>query len=505
MQAISIALPFLCLWQGPADASLSPILDGVRKAVNFQVENKSFKVRMTGESNESGVPGKVTFQFDGTGKWLNKTESALGLSSGFDGKDYWGTTRCGFVRSLSFASKDDSRFLYLLISHQWLRPNSGVDVALAPEQSEPDSYLMSLRLKDTGKEVKLVISKSTYLPVRATSQTSNGSSISTFGGWMSANGLKVPSSIAVEEAGVHASMLLKGIDTKPYDAKEYSRPANQSSDTAFDSKAPTKVETKRLASGHLMVHPLVNGKDVGWFFLDSGAEVMVIDKAAADALNLKAVGETVVGGIGGVGKSQFRTVPEFQLGPVTMKGRTFLELDLSAIGKALKMNIAGIVGHDFFYRSIVDISSATDDVNIYDPATFKLKVGSWTKMAIDGGLPSVQSRFDGGQGWFGIDTGSDAAVTFNAPAVKKLNLLDGRETTPTKFGGYGGFSDGRMGTLAWFELGNQRVEKLRAGYSQAKNGALANEYLTGSIGQQIIRQMRMTFDFSHERIAFLKL
>ncbi len=505
MQAIGIVLPFICLLQGPKDPELNLILANVKKAVNIQAETSRYQVRLIGQSKESGLPGKAVFQFDGTGKWMLRTESSLGRSSGFDGKDYWGTARCGFCRTLCFDSRDDGRLFYLVLSHQWLKPNSGVEVALAPEQTEPDGYLMKVRLKDTGKEVRLVINKSSYLPVKVLSKSPAGQTVTTFSGWKDFKGLKLASSVQTEEGGVKGSLDFAGQDASGYSAMDYSRPANPSGDSQFDKSKPTKVEVKRLSSGHILVHPLVNGKDVGWFFLDSGAEVMVIDKAAADSLKLEAIGETVVGGIGGVGKSQFRNVEKFELGPVTMGGRTFLELDLSAIGKALNTSIAGIVGHDFFYRSVVDINSTVDEVNIYDPGTFKLGSGKWTKMLIDGGLPSVESKFEGGQGWFGIDTGSNAGATFNAPAVEKMKLLEGRETTPTKFGGYGGYSDGRMGSLAWFELGGQRVEKVRAGFSLAKNGALMNEYLVGSIGQQIIRQMRMTFDFSHERVSFVIL
>jgi hypothetical protein len=38
-------------------------------------------------------------------------------------------------------------------------------------------------------------------------------------------------------------------------------------DTKWDASAPSRVEARRAASGHLLVHPLVNGQDVGWFLL----------------------------------------------------------------------------------------------------------------------------------------------------------------------------------------------------------------------------------------------
>ena len=504
MQATWLILSYLSLNQGATDLDLNQILGKVRQATHFQAFNDHYQMRISGEAHETGLVAKLTFQFDGKGRWFTKTESELGAAQGFDGKNYWVTTRCGYSQSLCFDSKDKNRILQMLLTNQWLKPKSEAAVSLAQDQNQPDGYLLSLKLKDTGKEVKLVVSKTTYLPVRSIRQESTGESITTFDQWTDFGGYLLPTNIRAEQAGVSSSYRFIGKSAQPFNADDFKKPTVVPADTTFDLSKPSKVEAKRILSGHMMVHPLINGKDVGWFFLDSGAEVMVIDKEVADELKLEAVGKTVVGGIGGVGTSQFRRVDEFELGPMKIKGQRFLEIDLKAIANALNMKIAGIVGHDAFYRSIIESDNPKNEVYVYEPSQYKLKEGKWIKMLIDSGLPSIETSFEGGKGWFGMDTGSEAYVLFNSPAVKRLNLLEGRKTTPTKFGGYGGYSDGKAGTLGWFELSGQRITNLRAGFSLAEKGALANDYLVGSIGQQMIKSFRVVFDFANERVAFIK-
>ena len=50
------------------------------------------------------------------------------------------------------------------------------------------------------------------------------------------------------------------------------------------AETPAALETKRAASGHVMVRPLIDGKDHGWFIFDTGAGINVLDSSTADAI-----------------------------------------------------------------------------------------------------------------------------------------------------------------------------------------------------------------------------
>lgn len=93
-------------------------------------------------------------------------------------------------------------------------------------------------------------------------------------------------------------------------------------------------------------------------------------------------------------------------------------------------------------------------------------------------------------------------MTFHAPAVERFALLKGRRTDPTRSGGVGGISSGQTGTLAWFDLGGHRFEKPKVGFATASEGAFADEYMVGNIGNGFLSAFVMVFDYPNRRIAF---
>src|SRR5205823_6585432 len=116
----------------------------------------------------------------------------------------------------------------------------------------------------------------------------------------------VTHTVTVKEAEV-----VKASDTPPCRFEAKPPPG-----ATFDPTQPAALEVKRAKTGHLLVHPRVHGQDIGWFILDSGAGLSVIDKAAADALGMEAFGHVPAVGVGGTTQARFRKGKEFRLGPL---------------------------------------------------------------------------------------------------------------------------------------------------------------------------------------------
>src|SRR5215470_7433707 len=53
-------------------------------------------------------------------------------------------------------------------------------------------------------------------------------------------------------------------------------PGLQGGEATFDPKAPAKLEVKRVKTGHLLVRPVINGHEAGWFIFDTGAGICVV-------------------------------------------------------------------------------------------------------------------------------------------------------------------------------------------------------------------------------------
>ena len=106
---------------------------------------------------------------------------------------------------------------------------------------------------------------------------------------------------------------------------------------------------------------------------------------------------------------------------------------------------------------------------------------------------------------FKLDSGAGAdSVTFHQPAVEKLKLLEGRQTTPSKKGGVGGFVQSQSGKLEWFEIGGKRHEDVSVTFATEAKGAFANPYITGNLGGTFIKPFNLVLDYQNGRIAYVE-
>jgi hypothetical protein len=179
-------------------------------------------------------------------------------------------------------------------------------------------------------------------------------------------------------------------------------------------------------------------------------------------------------------------------------------IDLTSLSTAIGTPIIGMCGYDLFCRAVVEIDMERLRVSVFDPEKYELERGSWQELAIVGRHPCVRCSFAGGEGLFRLDTGAAPdTVTFNAPAVERLRLLEGRETRPAELRGVGGTMQAQTGTLAWFEIGGYRFLRPRVNFATAKQGAFAGTSLCGNIGGVFLAPFIIVLDYGRSRIALV--
>jgi len=460
---------------------------------------------LTGTANFRGVDDQYRLQFGSSGQFCQYIDGKLGQTLGCDGKNYWEIDSSGATRHLAFEDVDRVATVLLLLTDHWIDPGAPIDVTVDPLDPAKGFYTVHLTLRVSGLEELIRIDPSSWLPTSAEFEIAASKTTIALSDWRDAGSMKLPFEAKVTDEGLtdvyRVDTAQAGVESKP---TAFTIPNLSPSDITYDSTVPATVETKRAVTGHVLVHPRVNGKDIGWFILDSGADSMIIDQTIADSLSMPKIGKESVVGVGGAVQEPFRTANAFSLGPATMQNVTFLEFDLHQLSDVFKVPLAGIVGYDFFRRFIVQVDLKKPSVEVDSVADFHLQRGEWSKMEFSSGNPAVQATFEGDRkGWFRLDTGANGTVTFHAPAVKSMHLLAGKETTAGGMQGVGGTSEARMGKLAWFELGGHRFQGLTATFSLAKVGAFADRYLTGNIGQDLMEPFTMIFDFGGSRVAFV--
>lgn len=275
----------------------------------------------------------------------------------------------------------------------------------------------------------------------------------------------------------------------------------------LDAGASGTVPLTLAKPGQPLVRPLVNGKDVGWFILDTGAGAMAIAPKAAKAAGLREVGQVDAKGVAGSATKSTLEGDLFELGPLKLNHSIYVEtaeLEHPMIATALGPDIVGVAGYDIFERAIVEIDARGGYARVTASDNYPTPPGGWQELVFAERQPCVKTRFEGDRaGVFALDTGSNAALTFYTPAVKKHGLLEGRELSDGKSAGVGGAAVEKRGKLAWLDLGGRRFENINASFSTATDGVHSEDDADGVIGMELLKEFRLVIDYANRRIAFL--
>src|SRR6188472_817319 len=97
--------------------------------------------------------------------------------------------------------------------------------------------------------------------------------------------------------------------------------------STFDASLPSKLEVRRTTTGHLLVKANLNGKDAGWWILDTGAGMSCIEKEVADQVKLPDAGAITAKGMGGEKQTKLRTFDSLTVGGVKLEEGKLLELN----------------------------------------------------------------------------------------------------------------------------------------------------------------------------------
>jgi hypothetical protein len=280
-------------------------------------------------------------------------------------------------------------------------------------------------------------------------------------------------------------------------------------DHAFDPSLPAALEVARAAPyadgalGHVFVRPRVEGREVGWWNFDSGAEGMTIDAALADSLGLPVVGRTgVTGADGRRREATIRRAGTFTLGRLTLRGLLLLAEDLSATTAPPGTRRGGVVGYPVFRRAVVEFAGGGESIALLDPAAYTLPPnGRWAGLSFIDLTPAACGAIEGNR-WalYQLDTGHAGTATLYGGYVRRENLLAGRDTQSVTSTGTGGTFRTTRGTLAWIELAGRRWARQQV---ELRTGGASREGGAGVIGRVLLRDFTVVFDYPDRRLALL--
>jgi len=451
---------------------------------------------VSGKAVQGGVEHAYSFAFLPDGRFVQSFRGPDPKTLGHDGSRYWREDRSHFVQELDLGDRDRQMAVNLLLSDNWL-------FAPAPVEITASQDIVRILFKKTGVPLDIRINPTTHLPVEAAFRIPGGTTLQ-LGDWRMAGDRKIPMRVEVTTDGeIETYNADEARPINPGDV-DSAMPEQNVSDFTFDPAKPATVEARFAGRTHIMVRALVNGQDVGWFLLDSGAGAMVIDRALADSLHLKRLNRGSALGVGGTFESSARAVDTFEIGPMTLRNARFGDYDFSSFNTGSGPRIAGTIGTPIFRRAVVAMNWKGPTVELHDRAQFKLEKGAWQRLRFSNDNPAVRARVAGTPAsWYRLDSGGSGFLTVHAPFVERWRLLEGRETAAASSTGLGGTVAARTGTVKWFELGSRRFDNPTVVFSTATIGSLTDPYLAGNIGIDVLKSFTVVMDFAGSRVAFL--
>jgi Aspartyl protease len=507
-------------------SDLEAVLAKIRDAAGYRAPGEhSGELLVEGMAEYQGQRGPYTLLFTPQGNFLQTVHLRRNQIVGFDGTTGWAVDWSGTPHLLEFSELESEKTIFFVRTGRWLAEDGPFRIELPAQPADGTTLRLRLQLKQGLESWDLDVDRSTWLPVRLTGRRVGADDVWEFHDYRpvpaqapapSANSAATGPKLAyrtVQKFGTGSATFeiqsAKSVAARAATENPFLPRMDPPHDVQFHDSVPARFEVKRVASGHLFVRPKISGEEVGWFFLDTGSGAgTTISPAVADRLKLPAFGKIVQGGAAKLNLGSLREGTTFELGSITIDKPIFVELPqpfCDAMTRMFGLDVVGTCGYDLFSRAVVELDLKHGTASCREPNGYQLKRGAWEPLSFNHKIPCVRARYEGGrEGLFQFDTGAGNTVLFHAPAVKRLKLLEQRQTRPMKVGGVGGALDARIGSLEWFEVGGHRLEKPRALFLEAHEGALNEAHLDGTFGSGILKDMTIVFDYPHRRIAFGK-
>jgi hypothetical protein len=276
-------------------------------------------------------------------------------------------------------------------------------------------------------------------------------------------------------------------------------------------QSPLTIPAQR-ASNVFFVRTSVNGVGPMWFSLDTGANLTVLDPAAAHSAGLAVSDEGARPGVGsGTGLTQLgRTQGAIlQVGRVgAFSPRTLFVVPVRAMSGALGHQIDGVLGVDFMRRYLVEFDYPAGAVRFHESSSF-VYGGSGQILPIDltNNILTVRAPLRLADGeetvvrWL-IDTGRTGRPMLNAPFVKRHRLVE-RFAHPGHLAmsqGVNGLMQSRTAKLGAIRLGGILIDQPVVDLSEATEGLTATDDYDGHLGALLLSGFRMLIDFPGRRI-----
>ncbi|HWR13708.1 MAG TPA: aspartyl protease family protein [Terriglobales bacterium] len=256
-----------------------------------------------------------------------------------------------------------------------------------------------------------------------------------------------------------------------------------------------------LIDNRIFVDVKLNGKGPYRMIFDTGAVAgLATNTAQAAGLAVQSSDADVVG-VGEQKVQMGRTmVDRLEFGPVVLEKQEFLVVPMDDSAQVFGTKpMEGIIGQPVFEKWVVAIDYDAKTLTFTRPELYRANPKAIAiPFTRPDQIPLVEAELDGITGTWGVDTGARTALIV-ANKFGDSNKL--REKYKAQLEGITGWGLGGpvrslLARAKSFKIGTAEVNDIIIRLSTQKAGALASASYAGLIGPDVLRQFKVTFDYS---------
>lgn len=315
----------------------------------------------------------------------------------------------------------------------------------------------------------------------------------------------------INPIGMKMSTITSQIIHNPdFDESIFEMPDPDNRDYSFPEGVDSVIIPMEYSNGHIKMDATINGQKKIKVILDSGASANIFNSGVLDEFNFEVVGTLPSIGIGGSEEINLMEIDSIEVGGLNLYGQVAGSMDMTAIAQGLMLgdDFGGIIGYDFLSRFPILVDYANHTLTVYNPDSFEPpQMGVEIPFYLTIQLPTITASLEGIEGDFIVDLGNAAGLIVHkkfSDNNKLEKLLEDVHANDAKIGGVGGDVGGKSGMTNNFRIGGMLIDSLRIFIPDTASGILGSREIAGNIGNRILENSKVLFDYRHSRLIFLK-
>lgn len=249
------------------------------------------------------------------------------------------------------------------------------------------------------------------------------------------------------------------------------------------------------------IRAAVNGKDAGYFLIDTGSNNTGVTAGLARQMRLPLAGRGLVQGIGAIKLVNRCRIDSLQSGGADLGSHLASEVEMTTFGRS-GMKVGGLLGFDTLGARAFTLDFTAQTMRFHGGGDQAIPAGSNAEeLRIIDGLPAVRAEVEGHAVWLILDTGASATLMLPGSAVERWpGFLNGKDNRRTQSWGATGPVTNVSTTARSLKIFGVELVNTPVNAEWTPRVFERDSVPVGRVGMRILRHCLLTFDAPHGKI-----